>query len=234
MSAGKINFQFHTAAQSMEKKKTQNVSFSRQRRQIIGNVFNEHLNHFTHNLKWWHFQILLLAELLPSVGLVFLVGEYKYSISETHPLRRAPHEGCDPHQSPLTLHMRLITLQSQHWPLQWRMHFLPHGFSFHLKPDCPFTWNISVLPGTEGLIDSPGVHCTGLKPGSWPLFTQHQVLCGSTWEMMAMPVEMGAMFASTTAARFCFLCQQDIAIHPQFSTVWLEVRSIRLLAKSLD
>lgn len=51
---------------------------------------------------------------------------------------------------------------------------------------------------------------------------------------MSMPVEMGAVFASTTAARFCFLCQQDTAIHPRFNTVWLEVRSIGLLAKSLD
>lgn len=42
-----------------------------------------------------------------------------------------------------------------------------------------------------------------------------------------------AAFASTTA-RFCFLCQQHISIHPWFSPVWLEVRSIRLLAKSLD
>lgn len=31
-------------------------------------------------------QILLLAKLLPSVGLMFPVGVYKYSVMETHPL----------------------------------------------------------------------------------------------------------------------------------------------------
>lgn len=149
MSVGKISFEFHTAAQSMgekKKKMTPNLSFSRQRQQILGNVLTEHLNHFTHNLKWWHFQILLLSELLPSVGLVFLVGEYKYSNTETRPLGRAPHKGCDPHQSPLTFQMGLLTLQSQRWPLQWRMHFFffprEYEFSFHLKPDCPFIHEI--------------------------------------------------------------------------------------------
>lgn len=140
MSVGKISFEFHTAAQSMgekKKKMTPNLSFSRQRQQILGNVLTEHLNHFTHNLKWWHFQILLLSELLPSVGLMFLVGEYKYSNTETRPLGRALHKGCDPHQSPLTFQMGLLTLQSQRWPLQWRMHI----FFFHVNMNFPSIWN---------------------------------------------------------------------------------------------
>lgn len=67
-----------------KKKKTKNLSFSKQRRQIIGSVFNEHLNPFTHNLKWWHFQILQLEELWSSMCLMFLIGVYKYSTNETH------------------------------------------------------------------------------------------------------------------------------------------------------
>lgn len=57
------------------KKKAQNLSFSRQEIEIIGNVFNEHSDLFTHNFEWWHFQILLRAELLPREGLVFLAGK---------------------------------------------------------------------------------------------------------------------------------------------------------------
>lgn len=189
-------------------------------------------------MKWWHFQILLLAELLSSVGLVFLIGVYKYGINETHPLG----EGSAPRlwSTAVPPHLpngaynpskpALASAVKNAFSSTWIWIFLP----FHLKLGCSFPWNIPVLPDAEGLIGSPGIRCTGLKPGSWPLFAQHRVLCGSTWEMMAMPVEKGAAFARTTAARFCFLCQQDIAVHPRFSTVWLEVGSIRLLAKSLD
>lgn len=140
MSAGKINFHYHTATQSMELKKDSKSFLFQRKKTDNSQCLNKHLNNFTHNLKWWHFQILLLAEALPTVGLEFLVGEYKYSTTETYPLVRAPHEDCDPHQYPLTFQ---TVLQSQCWPSAvkkafsstWIGIFLPFetGLLLHMK-----------------------------------------------------------------------------------------------------
>lgn len=142
-----------------------------------------------------------------------------------------------------------VNLQSQRWPLQSRMHChaKEYEFSFHLKLDCPLHEIFLlclVLP-----VYSPGVCCTSTKPGLWPLGSTkffvaqcekwwqclwNWVPCSRACSLHCTPLPYARTPPSTTAARFCFLCQQITAIHPWFSTVWLEVRTTALLVKVLD
>lgn len=139
---------------------------------------------------------------------LFVVSVYKYSINENHLFEKGrtwrhwttsvspylPNWAWTPLKPPLHL-----------WPLHWRMHFLQHecefSFSFTLNPDPIHEIFLSCLT------ESHGVHGTRWKPGLRPQFTQCIVLCSSTWEMMAVLMEMGAAVTSTTAVGFCFLCQ---------------------------
>lgn len=156
-----------------------------------------------------------------------LAGEYKSSTTTAHPL-----EGTTWHLPPAHLPNR-----AHHPPKPALSSSVKNAFSsiwlwifLLLETGVPFIWTIFVLLHADGLTNSPGVQCTGFKPGPtawsslWPNMRNDSKAHGNGWGLCSLVQQQQGFvsFASKTQ------------LSSQWSSVWLEVRSIRLLAKSLD